>query len=51
MREQTQAEQYLEAIRRINHLVKRPDGMSRTELIREVRRVTRTALKDARVKA
>ncbi len=48
MREQTAEEQYLEAIRRINHLMRRPDGMDRKDIIREVRRVTRSVLKEAK---
>ncbi len=38
---QTREQELIEAIRRIDHLVRRPDGMTRVEIIREIRQITR----------
>jgi len=40
VREQTREEQAVETLRRIHHLVSRPEGMTRAEIIAEVKRTT-----------
>lgn len=45
MREQTAEEQQREALRRIRHIVTKPKGMNRQEIINEVRRVVDQGLR------
>lgn len=45
MREQTAEEQQREALRRILHCVSKPVGMTRAEIIREVKKVASQGLR------
>jgi len=45
MREQSHEEQAIEALRRIRHCVIRSEGMTRSEIVREVRAVAEDGLR------